>query len=173
MKANLQNDAFYLSLVEEGKLKVTRSGKAYSLKTGKQLGKQRIGYRKLSWMCDKTKKIVQIQLHRLVWLVYNGPIADDKIQINHKDGIKSNCKLSNLELTTNKGNAKHAIKNGLVYIPVGDDKPNAIWTDSEVIKYRRLFAKGKLRIVDVAKKHTCTISTASGMLRKLTYKHLP
>jgi len=37
----------------------------------------------------------------------------DGLQINHKDGVKSNNELSNLEWVTSAENQKHAIDNGL------------------------------------------------------------
>lgn len=157
----------------QGKLKVTKDGRAFNLTTGKELAKQKAsGYRKLSWLCQKTRKIVQIQLHRLVWIVYKGYTDDPYAQVNHKDGNKSNCRLSNLELTDSSGNVRHALKTGLTYVLVGDDKPNAIWSDSQVTKYRRLVINGSVTVSQVAKKFNCARATASAMLKGKTYAHV-
>ena len=51
-----------------------------------------------------TKKAV----HRLVWEAFNGPIPG-RLEINHKDLIRTNNRLDNLELVTHQQNMKHAI----------------------------------------------------------------
>lgn len=171
MKANLENDKFYLSLIEKGYLKVTKSGQAFNLVTGKEIGKGTDGYRKLSWLNPVTQKIVQIQLHRLVWAYFKGVLKDRNIQINHKDGIKANCRLSNLETVSSKENSEHARRNNLVFINTGDGKPNALWSDEEVQHYRKLFRQRKVRPTDIAREYSCSIATVSYMLNRKTYKH--
>jgi hypothetical protein len=49
-----------------------------------------------------------IGIHRLVWLCYYGDISD--LQINHKNGIKSDNKIKNLELMTNSENVIHSFE---------------------------------------------------------------
>lgn len=50
--------------------------------------------------------------HRLVWQRFHGPIPDG-LTINHRDGIKTNNRPSNLELATDAEQAAHAIALGL------------------------------------------------------------
>ncbi|HZJ98923.1 MAG TPA: HNH endonuclease [Tissierellaceae bacterium] len=52
------------------------------------------------------------KVHRLVMLAFSSD--KPKEQINHKDGIKGNNHISNLEWCTNRENRIHAIKNGLL-----------------------------------------------------------
>lgn len=47
--------------------------------------------------------------HRLVWVAANGPIPKGR-EINHKDGDKTNNRLSNLELTTHHENLRHCVE---------------------------------------------------------------
>lgn len=176
MKSNLKNEKFFLRLINKGLLKVTRSGQAWNLKTGKELAAQRdiaiTGvYRKLSWQHPETKKIVQVQLHRIVWAHFKGVPSTDAV-INHKDGNKQRCCLSNLESTTHEGNSKHAHRTGLIFHPRGDDKPNAKFTDSEVAKYRKKFALGLVRRTVIAKEKNTSIGVVSGMLQGKTYSHV-
>jgi hypothetical protein len=51
------------------------------------------------------------KVHKLVMLAFVG--RQDGMQINHKDGDKSNNQLSNLEYVTNEENRTHALNNGL------------------------------------------------------------
>ena len=58
------------------------------------------------------KKRHTFLFHRLLWETFVGEIPKGK-EINHKDGIKGNNDLENLELMTHKENMKHAFENGL------------------------------------------------------------
>jgi len=40
-KPNLKNEKFFLRLIKDGKLKITKSGRAFNLVTGKELAKIR------------------------------------------------------------------------------------------------------------------------------------
>lgn len=53
------------------------------------------------------------QLHRAVLMTFSPIEGMNDLQVNHKDGNKSNNKLSNLEWCTCKENIEHAIRMGL------------------------------------------------------------
>ena len=53
-----------------------------------------------------------VRAHRAVWEAFNGKIPNG-MQINHKNGIKSDNRLENLELNTPKQNTIHALRSGL------------------------------------------------------------
>ncbi len=85
-----------------------RSGKVYKLKQFVS----NTGYKIVTIYSspDNKKKITGV--HRLVaaaWL--NNP--EQKPMVNHKDGVRTNNKLKNLEYVTAKENSIHAIKTGL------------------------------------------------------------
>ena len=67
------------------------------------------GY-KVVTLC-KDKKHYTKTVHRLIAISFFGK---SNLPVNHKDGIKSNNYIENLEFITASENQKHAIKNGLL-----------------------------------------------------------
>lgn len=57
-------------------------------------------------------KIEKVYVHLLVAEAFWGP-PPNGFEVNHKDGIKTNPCLSNLEYVTHRGNVDHAVANGL------------------------------------------------------------
>ena len=144
MKANLASEHFYLKAVKEGRLRVTKSGRVFNTASGKEVAANRSEnkYLRIGLTDLTTHKQVFILLHRLVWACFKGIPEDPHLEINHKDGNKGNCRLSNLELVTSSDNIRHAFAHSLQ--PV-------VFTYDEVISIRKEFAKGKTSVKALAK----------------------
>lgn len=54
-------------------------------------------------------------------------------EVNHLDGDKSNCQLSNFEWSTHADNIKHAWDNGLIKTPVGKRWFNRLYSDEQIM----------------------------------------
>lgn len=66
---------------------------------------------------DKTGKTKTLKIHQIVAHAFLGPQLEGH-QVNHKDGFRTNNRVSNLEYVTPRENAQHAIRIGLW--PFGD-----------------------------------------------------
>jgi len=89
---------------------------------------------------SKNGKVRKHLIHRLVMEAFVGP-CPDKIQVNHKDGDKTNIRLDNLEYMTQSENMVHGRGMGL-FTPIrGEDRWNSILTEENVHEIRRLVGK--------------------------------
>jgi hypothetical protein len=98
----------------------------------------------------KERKDLSIRVHELIAETFLGEKPYEDTEINHKDGVKSNNKLSNLEYTTPKENTQHALHLGL--LPIGDRHYNTKISDKEVIMIFKLYKNGK-SIENIAKEY--------------------
>lgn len=95
----------------EGLYVVTSDGAVIGLKSGKELMPMKNrGYLRVKLYKNAQPKMYLI--HRLVASAFI-PNDQDKEQVNHKDGNKSNNNVSNLEWVTQSENQIHAYVNGL------------------------------------------------------------
>jgi hypothetical protein len=79
------------------------------------------------------------------------PNPDNKPDVNHKNGIKSDNSATNLEWVTKSENMQHAIKNGLWNAARGEHTGSNKLTESEVLEIRRLAKQGISQYVLSAK----------------------
>jgi len=77
------------------------------------------------------------RIHRLVAESFLG-LRPDGLQVNHKDGVKTNNCLENLEYVTQSENQLHAFRLGLQCKPFGENNAAAKLTEDDVHEIRRL-----------------------------------
>lgn len=93
------------------------------------------GYYRFSFSLDGQR--FRCLLHRAVWWAAGRTIPEGQ-ELNHKDGVKLNCAIGNLELVTPGGNQKHAWETGLqrrIYVNRG-------LSPEQVAEIRRRVAAG-------------------------------
>lgn len=88
--------------------------------------------------------------HRLVWQFFKGDIPDG-FEINHRNGIKTNNTLSNLEVVTRSENLKHSISIGIRPLQCGEDNPGAKFSDQDIEECRNLYASGRIKQTDISR----------------------
>jgi len=78
----------------------------------------------------------RIKVHRLVARAFLGPCPED-MEVNHKDGVRSNAAVANLEYVTKSENKLHSIRlHGVVNFRRGETHGNAKLTTADVAAIR-------------------------------------
>ena len=107
--------------------------------------------------------------HHIVWINFNGFIPEG-LQVNHKDGNKSNNKLSNLELVTYKENAEHAVNNGLYITGEAHHKTKLTYVQVKEIRSKYIKNKKGYNTISLAKEYGVCRSTMWSVVNNVTWK---
>src|SRR5262249_54022603 len=118
---------------------VSRAGEVFSLKRNRLLSpaETKKGYLAVNLYRDGKPK--NLLVHRLVAAAFIGPIPVGYV-VNHRNGCKTDCRSSNLEICTPKENSEHAKRHGL--IRSGERNARAKLTAAQVRTIRRLRREG-------------------------------
>lgn len=128
-----------LALVEQGKYQVDpENGIVFGTK-GRAIGFRSNGY--IRCTLHENGKPLNVSAHRLIWECVYGPISGNMV-VNHKNGIRNDNRILNLELVTNAENVRHAFSIGLNKGRPGITNPNAKFSSKDVDTVRELRALG-------------------------------
>jgi hypothetical protein len=112
----------------------------------------------------------QHSIHRLVAEAFI-PNPENKPQVNHVNGDKTNNCVENLEWCTGSENIRHRIDVLGVTTSVGENHPGAKLDEQRVLSIReRLSAGEKGR--DLAKEYNVVFQTISDIKRRKLWKHI-
>jgi hypothetical protein len=129
------------------------------------------GYSKIS--LSRKSKIKQVTIHRLVAKNFI-PNPDNKPQVNHIDGDKTNNHVDNLEWVSNQENRTHAVENGLHKVTFGEQRYNSILTDDDVrfIKANYQQGRGNMNSNYFAKKYGVHKQTILNIMNGKKWTHI-
>ena len=155
------NNELISQLLKEGNYIINRDGTVYSKLLKRNVGyTDHKGYRVLTF--NKNSKI---QIHRLVWAVYGNQPLDDVLVINHKNGIKTDNRIENLEQVTEQYNLQHKYR--VLKYPA--TKGHKKITQEIANKIRELHSAG-MPYSKLSEKFNITKSTISYVINKKTWK---
>ena len=117
-----------------------------------------------------TRKVFSV--HRLILETFCPNENSDKLQVNHKDGDKTNNHISNLEWVTCKQNVQHGYETGL-YHNIGDNNngEHKLCT-KQVLEIIDLLLSKKMTIQAIANKYNVSKFAIESIKYKRTWKHL-
>jgi len=115
-------------------------------------------------------------VHRLVAEAFI-PNYENKPTVNHKDGVKVNNSVSNLEWATHSENTQHAFDMGLAKpcrtqkSRFGSASPQAKLTEQQVLEIRKLRACG-MTLVSIAERYGVAFSQVDRICKRESWKHI-
>jgi len=163
---------FDYEVSSDGRLRRIRTFGGRPTETYSSLHKKRTGYIDL-WLW-KDGKPTRRPAHRLVWEVFNGPIPKGLV-INHKNGVKDDNRLENLEVLTQSENVIDGFRRGRPKPnnpSFGMNNGSAKLGPDAVREIRRLRKQGA-RQKDVAEKFGVSVPLVSLIHRRLIWVDLP
>lgn len=117
-----------------------------------------------------------IKVHRIIGQTFvDNP--ENKPEINHLNGIKSDNRAVNLAWTTRSENIQHAFDFLQKTKLIGEKNPAATITEKEVIEIRAVYTcdktvKERLTKRQLAQKYKVTIGCIKNIVTNKTWKHL-
>lgn len=173
----------------EGKYAITRDGRVWAheriLAVKSRYGEIIAKRYKAHWLAGNTTKkgdwymSIALQntrkdrhgykIHRLVAQAFI-PNPNGLKEINHKNGIKGDNRVENLEWCTHRDNLKHAHDLGLIPKPKrGADRPTAKLTWEQAEEIRREYAEKKTPHRKLCLKYGVSFATVGDIIRRKRY----
>lgn len=107
------------------------------------------------WINNKS---VAAFIHRLVASSYI-PNPENKPEVNHKDGVKSNNFVWNLEWVTSKENKTHAKNMNLLNPAKCENQGKSKYTNKQIKKVCKLLEKNKNTLKEISEKTSVSMDT--------------
>lgn len=116
-----------------------------------------------------SRGVGMLSCHRLIWETANGPIPAG-LEINHKNGVRDDNRLSNLEIVTHQENILHAYRTGLK-TNRGEKHPSHKVTEAQVREMRAL--SRRMRPRQIAELYGISRRQVAAIVSGESWSHVP
>ena len=119
---------------------------------------------------------IRAYAHRIVWMIQNQSEIPAGLQINHKNGIRTDNAPNNLELVTSQENSIHAgqiLKTLGKKEQRGERNTSAKLTAEQILVIRQLWDSRELSQSQIARRYSVSQQTVHEICTRKTWKHLP
>lgn len=113
----------------------------------------------------------RLHLHRLVLSTFAPIEGWESLQVNHKNGKKTDCRLENLEWVTRKENMQHAL-HVLKSLPTGEKHYKSKLKNEDIAEIKKLYAKGNTSFAKIAKIYGCSRQNIGHIIKGLKWNHI-
>ena len=117
----------------------------------------------------KEGKVKQETVHRIIAKTFI-PNPEDKPQVNHINGIKTDNRIENLEWATSHENNKHAFAIGIRSMTKGQSCSWAKLTRKQAMEIKYDFPD--MPVKELAQKYNVSYGAIYGIIKKRNWKHI-
>jgi len=159
------------TLYNDSRYEVSNLGQIRNKKSNKILKQKdyRHGYKGIT-LYNKGKFKTH-QLHRLIMLTFKQDEYFEGALVNHKNNIKYDNRLENLEWCTQKENIQHMIKQGRNNTPKGERSGKTIFKNEDILEMRRLYNSG-ITIKEINKNYSVTYACIQRIVNNKRWSHI-
>jgi hypothetical protein len=122
------------------------------------------GYVNVALSTHSSKRFIWV--HRLVCTAFHGQPPTPEHEVNHKNGVKTDNRVINLEWATKSQNIKHAFR------ALGRNTGRAKLTTDQVREIRRLYDTGTYTQPEIAKRFGVCKATICLIINRRTWTHI-
>lgn len=112
-----------------------------------------------------------VKIHRIIAQTFI-PNTENKAEVNHKNGNKTDNNINNLEWVTHQENVQHAFALGLAKPRRGEKNNKSILTEKQVIEIRKKFYPRKYTRLMLAKEYGVSPATIKDVILRRSWKYV-
>lgn len=130
------------------------------------------GYKRTT-LINSEGKVKTIRVHRIVANTFIDKV-ENKEQVNHINGIKTDNRVENLEWVNNTENQRHAWELGLVQSKKGSSNRTSKLTECQVLEIRSLRSRDGegMKLKELSQLYGVSETKISRIVRYLDWKHI-